>query len=127
MTMTHPGLPEVWVYAIIAMMAVIAAWAMVARPPGQKDFATFSLVKLPILGSIFRILLTTPWLLFVLKLVMVALFLLIIIAGLYGTPIPERNIATILTWNLWWAGLIFSIFFLGSAWCAICPWDAMAL
>ena len=127
MTMTHPGLPEVWVYAIIAMMAVIAAWAMLARPPGQKDFATFSLVKLPILGSIFRILLTTPWLLFVLKLVMVALFLLIIIAGLYGTPIPERNIATILTWNLWWAGLIFSIFFLGSAWCAICPWDAMAL
>ena len=126
MTMTHPGLPEMWVFAILALMALIGVWAIFARPPGQKDFATFSLSRLPLIGGITHYLLTTPWLLFFLKLVMVLLFLLIITAGLYGTPIPERNIATILTWNLWWAGLIFSIFFLGSAWCAICPWDAMA-
>ena len=43
-----------------------------------------------------------------------------------GTRIPERNIATVLTWNIWWTGLIISVFFLGSAWCAICPWDALA-
>jgi polyferredoxin len=61
-----------------------------------------------------------------LKLVTVALFLLVIAAGLFGTPIPERNLATVLTWNLWWSGLVFSIFFLGSAWCAVCPWDALA-
>jgi ferredoxin len=55
-----------------------------------------------------------------------ALFLLVIAAGLYGTPVPERNLATTLTWSLWWAGLIVSIFFLGSAWCGICPWDSLA-
>ncbi|MDH5391750.1 MAG: 4Fe-4S binding protein [Gammaproteobacteria bacterium] len=63
---------------------------------------------------------------FILKLITVAFFLLVIYAGLMGTPVPERNIATVLTWNIWWAGLIISIFFLGSAWCAICPWDALA-
>jgi ferredoxin len=57
---------------------------------------------------------------------MVIFFLTVIVAGLMGTPIAERNFATLLTWNIWWAGLIFSIFFLGSAWCAICPWDDIA-
>lgn len=126
MTMTHPGLPEMWVFTILALMALVGVWALVARPAGQKEFSTFKLSNMPLIGNVSHYLLTTPWLLFILKLVMVLLFLLIIIAGLYGTPIPEKNIATILTWNLWWAGLIFSIFFLGSAWCAICPWDAMA-
>ena len=126
MTMTHPGLPEMWVSIILALMAVIVIWTLFARSPEQKEFSTFSLTSLPIIGGLSRYLLTSPWLLIILKLVTVTFFLLIIIAGLYGTPVPERNIATILTWNLWWAGLIFSIFFLGSAWCAICPWDAMA-
>ena len=126
MTMTHPGLPEMWVFTILVIMALIGVWALIAKPPGRKDFGTLSLSSLPVIGSLTQYLLTTTWLLFILKLVMVLSFLLIITAGLYGTPIPERNIATILTWNLWWAGLVFSILFLGSAWCAICPWDALA-
>jgi polyferredoxin len=73
-----------------------------------------------------RWLTSSPWPLLALKLVTVILFLLIIVAGLYGTPIPERNIATAVTWNLWWAGLIVAIFFLGSAWCGVCPWDTLA-
>ena len=61
-----------------------------------------------------------------LKITVVCLFILVIAAGLSGSQIPERNIATVLTWNIWWAGLIISVFFLGSAWCAVCPWDAIA-
>ncbi|GMQ83474.1 MAG: 4Fe-4S binding protein [Gammaproteobacteria bacterium] len=69
---------------------------------------------------------SSGWPFLTLKLLLVILFLLVIIAGLYGTPIPARNIATVLTWNIWWSGLIFSVFFLGSAWCAVCPWDTLA-
>ncbi len=68
----------------------------------------------------------SSWPLLTLKLVVTGLFLLVIFAGAFGTPIPARNLATVLTWNLWWAGLILSVFFLGSAWCAVCPWDALA-
>ncbi len=57
---------------------------------------------------------------------MVVAFLLIIYAGLYRTPVAERNLATVLTWNIWWAGLVISVFFLGSSWCAVCPWDTLA-
>ncbi len=54
------------------------------------------------MGHWIRLFTTRPWPLVTLKLLVVALFLLIIVAGLFGTPIPERNIATVLTWNLWW-------------------------
>jgi len=56
----------------------------------------------------------------------VGVFLLVIAAGLWGTAIPERNLATVLTWNLWWSGIVIAILFTGSAWCAICPWDTIA-
>lgn len=126
MTMTHPGLPEMWAFTILGIMIIVGLWALASPLPGRRPYTSLSLAKLPFIGAPVKWLLTTPWVLFLLKLIMVGLFLLIIVAGLYGTPFAERNIATILTWNLWWAGLVFSIFFLGSAWCAVCPWDAIA-
>ncbi|MFQ5660911.1 MAG: 4Fe-4S binding protein [Gammaproteobacteria bacterium] len=126
MTLTYPGLPLEWVAAICLFMVSLTMWAVLV--PGSGRVATFRLmmVRLPLLGPLLRFLTASPWPLLALKLVMVALFLLIIAAGLYGTPVAGRNLATVLTWNIWWTGLILSVFFLGSAWCAICPWDALA-
>ncbi len=59
------------------------------------------------------------------QLTVVALFLLIIMAGFYGNQHPGRNIAPTLTWNIWWIGLIFIILFFGKMWCYACPWDAL--
>ncbi len=126
MTMTHPGLPDFWGLIIISLMLLGVIWVVFSPLPAQFNLSTFSLARLPLLGRGFRKLSASRWLLFSLKLIVVGFFLLIIIAGLFGTPIAERNIATVLTWNLWWSGLVFSIFFLGSAWCAVCPWDTLA-
>lgn len=52
------------------------------------------------------------------------LFCLIVYAGIFGHK--TVNIATVLTWTIWWAGLIFLILFLGKAWCFVCPWDFVA-
>jgi ferredoxin len=126
MTMTHPGLPVLWGMATIAVIVLTSLWALFMPAPARHANKVFSLARLPVVGEGVRRLMTRPWVLLSLKIVMVALFMLIITAGLFGTPIPERNAATVLTWNLWWAGLVFSVFFLGSAWCAICPWDTLA-
>ncbi len=126
MTMTHPGLPDYWGLIIIVFVSLSVLWAILSPSPTQVRSSVLSLAKLPLIGTGVRNLVTSRWVLLSLKLLMVGFFLLIIFAGLYGTPIAERNIATILTWNLWWSGLVFSVFFLGSAWCAICPWDAIA-
>ena len=120
MIMTHPGLAQWAIIFILASVIIFTGWFLWS-PVAQQKKQRCSL-KEWILGSFIKY----PWLLFFSKLLFVGLFLLIIVAGLFGTPIAERNIATVLTWNLWWAGLIFSIFFLGSAWCAVCPWDAIA-
>lgn len=126
MTMTHPGLLPEW--AVSAAVVMLLMTLRVAyRPRVPAPMATYlNLANLPVMRPIVRFLTISPWPLLLFKLLMVGLFLLVIGAGLFGTPIPERNIATVLTWNIWWAALIVSVFFLGSAWCAVCPWDALS-
>ena len=124
--MTHPGLPISWVAVVTCSMLLLSAWSLrsVTAPLGQMK--NFNLADFPIIGRMIQVAIQNPLLLFLFKLASVAVFLLIITAGLFGTGVPERNIATVFTWNIWWTGLIISVFFLGSAWCAICPWDALA-
>ena len=129
--MLHPGLPLTWGLLIFGSMALFSAW-MLASPSRSSsswhvgERSQTGLTDLPLLGALTRWTIGNPVFLTLLKLVTVAFFLLVIYAGLAGTPLAERNLATVLTWNLWWAGLIFSILLLGSAWCAVCPWDAIA-
>jgi polyferredoxin len=126
MTMTHPGLPLEWVLVVCAFMLLFSSLFLLGFSQLNLKRQQISIASIPLLRPIIKHLSSSPWPLITLKLFMVCLFLLIIIAGLFGSPIAERNIATVLTWNIWWAGLIVSVFFLGSAWCAVCPWDAMA-
>ena len=126
MTMSHPGLPVFWAVAVCLCVALLSGWALWAAPPSKMPNRRFNLSNVALLGYWIRAFTTRPWPLLILKGGMTALFILVIIAGLFGTPIPERNLATMLTWNIWWTGLIISIFFLGSAWCAVCPWNALA-
>ncbi len=63
---------------------------------------------------------------FVLRLLVVGMFVLILVAGLFGNQLPSKNIAPILTWTIWWGGLIILILYAGKAWCYVCPWDAIA-
>ncbi len=124
--MLHPGLPHAWGILILGSVALFSAWTMLSPADDGRRQRIINLGRLPMIGPALQRLLASPWILLALKLVTVGFFLLVIYAGLSGTQIPERNIATVLTWNLWWAGLIFSILLVGSAWCAVCPWDALA-
>ncbi|NVB38804.1 4Fe-4S binding protein [Pseudenhygromyxa sp. WMMC2535] len=52
-------------------------------------------------------------------------FCAVIVAGFIGSQEPGRNIAPVLTWNIWWIGLIFLVMFAGNLWCFACPWTAI--
>ena len=121
--LTHPGLPIGWIWIILAGILIASLW--VFKRPTSFKHRFLSLHQLP-WGEQIQYSLTHPKTLFFFRLVFVFFFLLILVAGLFGTPIPERNLATMLTWNLWWALVIIMIFFVGSAWCAVCPWDTLA-
>lgn len=73
-----------------------------------------------------RRLLTSRVFRFMCQAVIVSLFFLVIAAGLFGNQNPALNIAPILTWTVWWGGLVILIMFAGKAWCFVCPWDAVA-
>lgn len=57
---------------------------------------------------------------------LVLTLILILWAGFFGTRVPDRNIATIFTWTIWWTLLILDVVLLGRLWCMVCPWDAIA-
>ncbi len=126
MIMTHPGLPWSWALAVWVVMLALTLRALLQPAAATPGRWRYTLTRLPALGALVRYATRHPGPLQVVKIISVALFILVILAGLTGSQIPERNIATALTWNLWWTGLIISVFFLGSAWCAVCPWDTLA-
>lgn len=121
--MVHPGLPANWVAFVFISMVVIGLRYAIFY---SKKSGVAKPFKYPFFTSIIKPFITRPWLIVSLRLFAAIVFLVVIYAGLFGTPIPEKNIATVLTWTIWWSGVIISIFFVGSAWCAICPWDAIA-
>ncbi|MEI6901006.1 MAG: 4Fe-4S binding protein, partial [Bacteroidota bacterium] len=50
------------------------------------------------------------------------IFFIVILAGIIGTPIGNRNIAIVLIWIFWWFILISVLVpFMGRIWCAMCP------
>lgn len=52
-------------------------------------------------------------------------FVAVIVIGLIGSQEPGRNLAPVLTWNIWWIGLIFMVLLFGNLWCQMCPWTAI--
>lgn len=124
--MVHPGMPPEWVIVVLVsfVMATVLAWRR--DTPARQVMNHVRHLSIPYISLYASKLVSGPWVLVTIRIVMAAIFLLVITAGLFGTPIAERNLATTLTWTLWWSSLIIAIYFTGSAWCAICPWDAIA-
>jgi len=55
----------------------------------------------------------------------VSLFVIVILAGLFGNQNPYRNIAPTLVWVIFWVGLTFVSALIGNLWALINPWRAL--
>jgi hypothetical protein len=120
-----PGLPN-WLFFGIAILilavsfALFEVWGRKAR--GRFSGARFDMFRIPGLKAWLK----KPWFQLSLQLPVLFLFALVIAAGFFGDPSPERNIAPVLTWTIWWAWLVFLILFMGKLWCTACPWMAVS-
>lgn len=117
--MTHPGLPWPWVLAVIIIMILLSLRTLWRPSPVNRGSDVGESISAHHFGL-------GPGLQTLLRLVFAGIFILVITAGLFGSAIPERNFATTITWSLWWTGVIISVFFIGTAWCGVCPWDSLA-
>lgn len=50
-----------------------------------------------------------------------AVFAAIVALCFFGPQGPDGNVGSLLVWSVWWPALVASFFFVGRAWCAICP------
>lgn len=65
---------------------------------------------------------TNRWPQFAIQLIALVGFVVAIMAGLFGTPVGNRNFAIVFVWIVWWALLMLVLApLLGRAWCSICP------
>ena len=123
---TMMGLPDWAFYGALLAAVVMTLWAVYRSPrwfrSGGEGYRRWEVSAWPPL----RWLLSRRWFQFSLQLPLVLLLGLILYAGFYGTPVSEKNFATIATWTLWWALLVVDIVLLGRMWCLVCPWDALA-
>lgn len=67
-------------------------------------------------------LLKSRWFQWSLMALMLVFFVVAILAGLFGTPVGNRNFGIIFTWIVWWALLMLVMVpFAGRLWCSMCP------
>lgn len=59
---------------------------------------------------------------FIVVLPVLFVFVLVILTGLFGTPVGGANFSIVSAWIVWWGVLIVLLIPLGArAWCAVCP------
>jgi ferredoxin len=55
------------------------------------------------------------------------IFALVIYLGFFDTQDGGRNLATKMTWTIWWAAIIFAFVLVGKLWCTMCPFGALTV
>mgnify|MGYP001024948506 CR=1 FL=1 len=89
-----------------------------AAEVGGNQSKRIAVSELPVIGPILR----GRWFQWAMTVVTLAVFLVVILSGLFGTPAGNHNFGIIYVWLVWWAVLkLVLIPFLGRFWCAICP------
>ena len=76
------------------------------------NFLNLPVIKKMIRWKYFRLAINIPNLI---------IFGFVIVYGFIDIQNASRNIATPLTWVLWWSAVIFTFVLIGRVWCAVCP------
>jgi polyferredoxin len=119
-----PGLgAAVWtLLALLGGVAALSLYAVLLRAriarPGD---GALNLLEIPWL----RRLLTSPALQPSLQIPLLLLMGIVVFLGFVDVQDGGVNLATKLTWTIWWAGIIFTFFLAGRVWCLACPFGAL--
>ncbi len=114
-----------WLYLFGAATVVLVSFVQIGLFVGEghtlRRYPRFNLLRV---GPL-RALLTSRPLLFGLRLLSVALFVLVILSGLLGRQEPGSNFAPTFVWITWWVGFSFFTAFVGNVWPLLNPWKVL--
>ncbi|KPK28767.1 MAG: hypothetical protein AMJ61_01115 [Desulfobacterales bacterium SG8_35_2] len=77
----------------------------------------FNLLSVKFIRNFFQ----SPFYPIVPQIVVAAMFVLVVILGIWGNPSPDSNISLLLVWANWEPLLILSCLLLARMWCSFCP------
>lgn len=112
-----------WPFWRAAALAVVVGVGILVYDGGRKrgdgrrktDWSPSFVLRPPSL-------LRSRWPQWLLTALLLAGFLLAVLAGLLGTPVGNRNFAIVFVWIVWWGLLILVLVpFAGRLWCSVCP------
>src|SRR5919202_2117653 len=111
-----------WLYLFGAAAVVVVSFVQIGLFVGEGDaLHRYPRLNLLAIGPL-RVVLTSRPLLLGLRLLSTALFLLVILSGLFGEQVLDQNFAPIFVWIVWWVGLSFFTAFVGNLWPLVSPW-----
>jgi len=111
-----------FIVGVILLSGLTGAWILSKRK--AMNISTGQKMNILDIPSVKRFL-KSAWFQPVFQIPMLAFFIIIIIAGLFDVQMGDRNIATLLMWTVWWAGIIFTFVLFGRIWCMMCPYGAL--
>ncbi len=113
----------VWtLLAVVGGVATLGVYGLALRARiGERAEGAFNLLEIPWL----RRLLTSPAFQPSLQVPLLLLMAIIVLLGFFDVQDGGVNLATKLTWTIWWAGIIFTFVLIGRVWCVACPFGAL--
>ncbi|QIN84087.1 hypothetical protein GBA63_16625 [Rubrobacter tropicus] len=114
-----------WLYLYGAAAAVLLSFLPLALLSGKRgrpagEYPRLDLLRVPVL----RGLLGSRLVVRALRLTSVAVFGLVVAAGLFGVQGGE-NVAPVFVWAVWWVGFSLFVAFVGNLWPVVNPWKIL--
>ena len=110
-----------WLYVTGAAAAVVLSFVMVGVfvrvDSTGRDYPSLNLLRWPLGRG-----LASPIVTVTLKVLSVAMFLLVVLVGLFGSRSYSDNLAPVMVWVIWWVGLAYVSALVGNLWALINPW-----
>ncbi len=104
--------------AATVTLSFVVIGLFVGRRPGELNYPRLNLLRLPAVGPA----ISQPVVLALIRAVSVAVFALVILAGLIGTDKPIDNLSPTFVWIIWWVGMGYVSALLGNVWALVNPW-----
>ena len=107
--------------AAVALSFVIIG-LFVRGAPGLRDYPRLNLLRWVRHGLV-----GLAWaaFAFLARVLAVAVFALVLAAGLFGDEAPTKNLAPTVVWVLWWVGLAYASALVGDVWALVNPWRTL--
>ncbi|MBI2360453.1 MAG: 4Fe-4S binding protein [Deltaproteobacteria bacterium] len=117
-----PSLGFISLLLLVSAVGVVAIyWAAARARFSLEQGAPVNVLDLPWLGRWVR----SKWFLPGLQVPVLALTIALAILGFVDVQDGGQNLATKVTWIIWWPGIIFTFIVVGRLWCVMCPFGTL--